>query len=78
MTTDLFQNKSEQLANWMKQEKIFSTHAVILKGMQMYYCRSDRTKRDFLKKGLIRKLTEWEKRQRGWNNKDGVYEWVRE
>jgi len=60
----------------MKFKKIFASHEVIQKGLQLYYIRADRTKRDLLKQGKIRKLTDREKEQRGYDTKQAIYEWI--
>ena len=72
--TDLFLSKRQQLLDWMKAKHTFSTHEVIAWGCQNYSNRSDRTKRDFLKQGLIRKLSDSEKGFRGFKCKDAVYD----
>jgi len=75
---DLFLNKEQLLAEWMRLKQYFASHDVIEYGLKIFYIRSDRTKRDFLKQGLIRKLTDFEKQSRGYNCKDSVYRWVGE
>lgn len=62
-----------QLLKWMRQKKIFSTHEVMQCGLDMFYARADRTKRDFMKQGLIRKLSDWEKEMRNLKSKDAYY-----
>jgi hypothetical protein len=65
--------KHMQLLKWMRQKKIFSTHEVMQCGLDMFYARADRTKRDFMKQGLIRKLSDWEKEMRNLKSKDAYY-----
>ena len=69
--------KQSQLLRWVKGKGIFATHEIISFGNQvLFYNRADRTKRDFLEQGLIRKLSQEEKQRRGFTCKDGVYEFV--
>ena len=74
--TDMFLTKEEQLINWMRQKKYFASHEVIQFGLSIFYIRSDRTKRNFLEKGFIKKLTDGEKAFIGYTCKDAVYEYV--
>ena len=74
--TDMFLTKEEQLINWMRQKKYFASHEVIQFGLSIFYIRSDRTKRNFLEKGLIKKLTEGEKAFIGYKCKDACYQYV--
>ena len=53
---DLFLSKEEQLLRWCKQKRIFSKADVIAYGMKSYYLRADRTVRDFVQQGRVRKL----------------------
>jgi len=66
--------KSTKLLRWMLMKDTFASHEVIQKGLEMYYIRADRSKRDFLEKGFIRKMSEWEKETKGWKCKDAVYQ----
>ena len=74
--TDLYLTKEEQLLNWMKARKYFASHEVVAFGLSIFYIRSDRTKRDFLKQHIIKKLTEGEKMFIGYKCKDAVYEYI--
>ena len=76
MITDMFLTKKAQLAEWMKQTRVFATHEVMAWGVHNFYDRADRTKRDLLAKGIIRKLSDDEKIMRNRMCKDAVYEWV--
>jgi len=68
--------KAEQLKNWMKKKKIFSTSDVIKKGLEIYSVRADRTKRDFMELGLIRALTPKElKRRKLEGKREKYYKW---
>lgn len=71
-------NKKQQLIIWMKKYKTFATHDVIKWGLQNYYLRADRTKRDLMKQGKIRKLSENEKESFGYHSKDALYRWLGE
>lgn len=66
-------SKKELLWDWMVLKRTFTTHEVIRWGSEHFYDRADRTKRDLLERGLIRKLTEEEKERRGFKCKDAVY-----
>jgi hypothetical protein len=68
------QTKEKELLNWIKEKKIVTSHEIMQKGLDMFYIRADRTKRDFQKAGFIRKLTEFEKIMAGYRCKDAVYE----
>ena len=76
LSEDLFKTKKELLLEWMKKQHYFSSHEVIRNGLDNFYIRSDRTKRDFLEQGIIRKLPEKEKHFRGFRGKDAWYEYV--
>lgn len=65
--------KKAELLDWMFKKRYFSTHEVVAWGLQNKYIRADRTKRDFLEQGLIRKIDDKEKKIRGFKCKDGVY-----
>ena len=67
--------KKAELQKWMKDIGIFATHEVIRWGTEHCLNRSDRDKRDFQREGLIRKLTDEEKEQRGYEGKDALYQW---
>ena len=74
---DLFKTKQEQLLDYMRQKHYFATHDIIKWASQNFYNRADRTKRNFLEQGIIRKLPEQEKIFRGFNSKDAWYEVVK-
>ena len=67
-------SKKVELLEWMKEQRIFKTHQVIEFGYRNFSNRADRDKRVFAEQGLIRKLSNWEKRQRGIESKEAVYE----
>lgn len=66
-------SKERELYLWMRSKGIFASHDVIRWGVEHFYLRADRTKRDFLKDGVIRKLTDQEKAFNGFTCKDAVY-----
>ena len=78
MTTDLFQKvaKKEELRAWLKRKGFVSSHEIVAWGLQNGHLRADRTKRDLVKEGCIRRLPKSEKAFRGFTFKDAVYEWV--
>lgn len=70
------QPKADQLFAWMRQARRFASHDVIIWGAENAYNRADRTKRIFVERGLIRKLSEDEKTRAGYHKKDDLYEVV--
>lgn len=71
---DLFKTKEQQLLDWMKQKGFFASHEVVKWGLDNYYLRADRTKRDLMERGIIKKLSPQEKAFRGFKCKDSVYQ----
>ena len=69
-------SKSEQLKRWMKKEKVFPTSTILWWGYCNHYNRADRTKRDFLQQGLIRRLTDTELKRRRIKSVEGWYKWI--
>jgi len=53
---DLFLSKEKQLLSWCKQKKLFSKADVVTYGTKNYYLRADRTIRDFVRQGIVRKI----------------------
>ena len=68
--------KKDELLNWMQFKKVFASHDVVKWSLDNFHLRADRDKRDFMKEGYIRKLSEFEKTMSGYTCKDAVYEWV--
>ena len=66
--------KETELLKWMQLKKVFATHDVMKQGLEMFYTRARRTMTDFISDGLVRKLSGFEKKHRGYTCKDGVYE----
>ena len=66
--------KKDLLKNWMRQIHVFATHDVIAWGLQNFYNRAIQTKGDLIREGFIQRLEGTEKRVRGFNCKDEVYE----
>lgn len=73
---DLFLSKEKQLLRWCKQKKIFSKAEVITYGTKNYYLRADRTIRDFVQRGIVRKLGKDECIQRNLKGNMAWYEFV--
>lgn len=65
---------AERLLEWMQVKRFFATHDVIRWGTENYYNRADRTKRNFVEQGLIRRLSQDEVIARGLNEKESYYE----
>ncbi len=53
---DKFLSKEEQLLRWCRQRGIFSKAEAIAYGTQNYYLRAERTIRDFVLQGIVRKV----------------------
>jgi hypothetical protein len=53
---DKFLSKEEQLLRWCRQRGIFSKAEVIAYGTKNYYLRAERTIRDFVLQGIVRKV----------------------
>ena len=53
---DLFLSKEKQLLKWVRDRHVFSKAEVISYGIRNYYIRADRTIRDFVRKGIVRKI----------------------
>ena len=53
---DKFLSKEEQLLRWCRQRGIFSKAEAIAYGTQNYYLRAERTIRDFVLQGIMRKV----------------------
>ena len=65
--------KADELLKWVQRKKTISTHEFIKWGVDNYYNRAERTKRDFVEQGLIRQLSPFEKDCRNITCKDAVY-----
>ena len=53
---DKFLSKEEQLLRWCRKRGIFSKAEVIAYGTKNYYLRAERTIRDFVLQGMVRKI----------------------
>ena len=76
MLTDLFLSKTDELKEYMRQKHFFASHDIFMWGAIHYCNRADRYKRDFVKQGIIRRLSDEEKIFRGFLCRDSVYEWI--
>jgi hypothetical protein len=74
--TDLFLSKEKQLLKWCRQKGIFSKADAISFSARNYYLRADRTIRDFVRKGIVRKISKEECVQRNLKGKMAWYEFV--
>lgn len=74
---DLFLSKEKQLLKWCRQKGIFSKAEVISFGINNYYLRADRTIRDFVQQGIVRKLDKSECIRRNLKGKMAWYEFVK-
>lgn len=69
-------NKSRELLAWCKQKKVFSKADIIAYESRNYYLRADRTIRDFVQRGIVRKLGKDECIQRNLKGNMAWYEFV--
>lgn len=74
--TDNFLSKEKQLLRWCKQNKIFSKAEAISFGTNNYYLRAERTIRDFVLQGIVRKIGKDECIRRNLKGKMAWYEVV--
>ncbi len=74
--TDKFLSKEEQLLRWCRQKKIFSKAEAIAFGANNYYLRADRTVRDFVLQGIVRKIGKDECIRRNLKGNMAWYEFV--
>ncbi len=73
---DLFLSKEKQLLRWCRQKGVFSKAEVISFGIRNYYLRADRTIRDFVRQGIMRKIGKDECIQRNLKGKMAWYEFI--
>ncbi len=57
MTQDLFRSKKIQVYDYIKRKRIFSKADIIDWGLKNYYLRADRTIRDFVQQGIVKKFS---------------------
>ena len=77
---DLFlplQTKETQLLDWCKEKGFFSKADIMNWGLKNYYLRADRTIRDFVREGIVRKISKEECVFRGLRGNMGWYEVVK-
>ena len=75
---DLFLTKEQHLLQWCRQKRVFSKADVIAYGIRAYYLRADRTIRDFVQQGRVRKLSSDECLFRNLKGKMAWYEFVKD
>ena len=68
--------KSKELLAWCKEKRIFSKADIIAYESRNYYLRADRTIRDFVQRGIVRKLDKDECIQRNLKGNMAWYEFV--
>ena len=69
-------NKSKELLGWCKQKKVFSKADIIAYESRNYYLRADRTIRDFVRRGIVKKLDKDECIRRNLKGNMAWYEFV--
>lgn len=75
---DLFLSKENELLGWCKGKSFFSKAQVMEWGLKNHYIRADRTIRDFVREGKIRRLNKDEQDFRGMKGKMSWYEFEKE
>jgi len=70
-------NKRKDLLNWCGQKRIFSKADVIAYESRSYYLRADRTIRDFVREGILRKLDKDECVKRNLKGNMAWYEFIK-
>ena len=75
MTVDMFQTKEQLLEGWAKAKGFFSKADIMQYGLDTYYLRADRTIRDLVQDGKVKKLTKQECAFRNLKGKMAWYEY---
>lgn len=69
-------NKSKQLLVWCQQRRIFSKADLMRYGLDNFYLRADRSIRDFVRQGLVRRLNDRDKELRKLTGNMAFYEFI--
>lgn len=69
-------SKEKQLLKWCRQKGIFSKAEVVAYGASSYYLRAERTIRDFVQRGLVKKLDKAECAKRNLKGNMAWYQFV--
>ena len=69
--------KSKELLAWCKEKRIFSKADIIGYESRNYYLRADRTIRDFVRRGIVRKLDKDECVRRNLKGNMAWYEFIK-
>ena len=69
-------SREQKLLNWCRKKKLFSKAQVIAFGVKHYYLRADRTVRDFVQEGKLRRLDKEECVSRNLKGNMAWYEFV--
>ena len=73
---DLFLTKESCLLEWCRKRRVFNKADVIRWGLENYYIRAERTIREFVEEGNIRRLGPRECEIRNLTGKIAWYEYV--
>ncbi|MGE0267872.1 MAG: hypothetical protein AB7S78_05415 [Candidatus Omnitrophota bacterium] len=73
---DLSLSKEKQLLKWVRDRHVFSKVEVISYGIRNYYIRADRTIRDFVREGIVKRLNKDECNKRNLKGNMAWYEFV--
>lgn len=70
----MFSTKQDLLWDFCQQKRLFSKADIMKWGLDNFYLRSDRTIRDFVREGRLRRLTQAECQFRNLPTSMGIYE----
>jgi len=70
-------NKSKELLAWCKEKRVFSKADIIAYESRNYYLRADRTIRDFVRQGIVRKIGKDECIRRNLKGNMAWYEFIK-
>lgn len=70
-------NKSKDLLNWCRQKGIFSKADIIAYENRNYYLRAERTIRDFVQQGILRRIEKDECVKRNLKGNMAWYEFIK-
>ena len=76
MITDLFTTKEDQLWDWCKSKKLFTSDEVYVYGYSHYYKSAERRVGEWAQDGKLRRLDALEIKERGLKKRETWYEVV--
>jgi hypothetical protein len=69
--------KEKELLKWCGKKKVFSKADIIAYETKSYYLRADRTIRDFVREGLVRRIEKAECVKRNLKGNMAWYEYIK-